>query len=78
MKSIALADILELSVPERLQLIEDIWASITDIPDALEVTEAQRAELERRYEDYKKDPTVGSPRPEVKAKILSRLSGTSQ
>ena len=72
MKPVRLADVLELPVAERLKLVEAIWESITEVPDALELTEAQRAELDRRFDDYEKNPDAGSPWPDVKARILSR------
>ncbi len=71
MKPIRLSDVLELPVEERLELVGDIWDSIAQVPDAVELTEAQRAELDRRLEAYRLDPGAGSPWAEVKARILS-------
>lgn len=71
MKPIRLSDVLELPVSERLALVGDIWDSIAQIPESLELTAAQRAELDRRLEAYRQDPTAGSPWSEVKARILS-------
>jgi putative addiction module component (TIGR02574 family) len=71
MKPIRLSDFLELPVSERLDLVGDIWDSIAQVPDALELTDAQRAELDRRLEAYRRDPKAGSPWLEVKARILS-------
>ena len=72
MKPISMAEVLALPVAERLKLVETIWDSIAEIPDALELTQAQEAELDRRLDAYRKDPTVGSPWSEVKARILKR------
>jgi len=72
MKPISMAEVLALPVAERLKLVETIWDSIAEIPDALELTKAQEAELDRRLDAYRKDPTVGSLWPEVKARILKR------
>jgi putative addiction module component (TIGR02574 family) len=66
-----MSDVLELPVSERLELVGDIWDSIAQAPDAVELTEAQRVELERRLEAYRRDPNAGSPWTEVKARILS-------
>ena len=71
MKPIRLSDVLELPVSERLALVGDIWDSIAQAPEAVELTEEQRAELERRPEAYRRDPGAGSPWAEVKARILS-------
>ena len=48
MKPIRRSDVLELPVSERLELVGDIWDSIAQAPEAVELTEAQRVELERR------------------------------
>lgn len=72
MKAIRLSDVLELPVAERLKLVEAIWDSIADAPEALQLTEAQRAELERRLDDYEKNPEAGSPWSEVKERVLKR------
>jgi putative addiction module component (TIGR02574 family) len=70
MKPIRLSDVLELPVSERLELVGDIWDSIAQTPEAVDLTESQRVELERRLEAYRRDPKAGSPWPEVKARIL--------
>jgi len=38
----------ELSMAEKIQLVQDLWDRIVDEPEAVGVTEAQRKELERR------------------------------
>ena len=68
MKKISATDILELSVPERILLVEDIWDSIVSIPEAVPLTDKQREELDRRLESYHKNPMAGSPWEEVKNK----------
>jgi putative addiction module component (TIGR02574 family) len=64
-----LSDILELSVAERLQLVEEIWDSIADVPEGLDLTEAQKVELDRRLDEYRKDPSIAIPWDVVKAGI---------
>lgn len=70
MSKVSLADVLELSVPERIQLVEDIWDTIATVPQPLPLTELQREELDRRLEEYQKHPEDGSPWEEVKSRIL--------
>ena len=70
MSKFSLADVLELSVPERIQLVEDIWDSIAAVPQSVSLTKAQCEELDRRLEDYRAHPEEGSPWEEVKARIL--------
>lgn len=72
MSKVSLADVLELSVAERIQMVEDIWDSIATIPQPLKLTDAQREELDQRLEDYRQNPDEGSPWEEVKKRILGR------
>ncbi len=55
--SLPALDIAHLSVEERLQLIEDLWASFEQNPAELPVPPAQQAELERRVAAYEQDPS---------------------
>ena len=60
MTKVSLADILELDVSERIQLVEDIWDSIAAEPDSVTLTEAQRVELERRLASHRQSPETAS------------------
>lgn len=68
-KKVSISDVLELTPAERLQLVEEIWDSIASVPESVEVTEAQRQELDRRLEAFRADPTAGDPWEVVKARI---------
>jgi putative addiction module component (TIGR02574 family) len=68
----AAADLLKLSVPERLDLVEDIWNSIAAAPEALELTEEDKRLIDERIEAYHQNPSAGSPWDEVYARIASR------
>lgn len=72
MATISLADILQLSVPERIQLVQDIWDSIAAEPEELPLTDAQRKELDRRLDDLEADPSAGVPWQDVKARLTNR------
>ncbi len=72
MSKVSLADVLELSVAERIQLVGDIWDSIATQLEPLPLTQAQRDELDRRLEDYHQHPEKGSPWEEVKERIAKR------
>jgi len=71
MKNPTLIDIQSLSIPERIQMVEDIWDSIVREPDHIPLTEAQKEELDKRLEAYYKAEQAGSSWIEVKAGILS-------
>ena len=64
--------ILQLSISERLELIENIWNSIADMPDEIELTEAQKQELDYRWELYEQNSEIGSNWEEVKQRIKNR------
>ena len=72
MSTLTKSDFLSLSVPERIILVEDIWDSVSEVPDAVILTEEQKAELECRLEAYHKNPEEGSPWSDVRARIRSR------
>jgi putative addiction module component (TIGR02574 family) len=57
----------ELTAAERIELIELLWESFVEDPDALPVTEQQRAELRRRLAEHERDPDGAKPWSEVRA-----------
>ncbi len=69
MKSITLEDVLRLPVPERIRIVEAIWDSIVDSPEAVALTDEQKAELDRRLEAIEGNPDLGSPWSDVRARI---------
>ncbi|MBW7909036.1 MAG: addiction module protein [Kiritimatiellae bacterium] len=73
MTTLTRADVLNMSVPERIQLVEDIWDSIVEVPEQVELTPAQKAELDRRLEAYHRNPGEGTPWDIVKERIRSKM-----
>lgn len=69
MNSISVADILELPVQERIQLVEMIWESIAAFPHSLDVSPELKAELESRLVDFEQNPQDGYSWDEVKAHL---------
>ena len=70
--AISAADLLDLSVEERINLVGDIWDSIAAVPEQVEISPEVRELLEKRLNDHRKNPKTGSPWEEVKARILAR------
>lgn len=64
--------ILDLSVSERIQLAQDIWDSVAEAPEALALSDEEKAEIERRLEAYHQDPGAGSPWSVVRERIRKR------
>lgn len=62
-------DINELSTEERLDLIEELWDSLSGNPDALALTDAQREELDRRIDEMDRDDALGIPWQDVLKRI---------
>ena len=58
-------ELLNLSVEERIELVEAIWDSIAEHPESLPVTDAQRHELDRRLSEHLTDPSAARPWLEV-------------
>lgn len=65
------AGILELSVAERIQMVEDIWDSSAAVPEAIPLSEDQKKELDRRLETYHLNPDAGSLWIEVRERLRS-------
>lgn len=59
-------DIHDLSQSERILLAEQLWDSIVEDQDSLEVTDAQMELLQQRLAAYKTSPEEGSTWEEVK------------
>jgi putative addiction module component (TIGR02574 family) len=62
----------ELSVEERIELVEAIWDSIAASNAAPPLTEAQKVELDRRLADHEANPDDVIPWEEVKADAIAR------
>jgi len=69
MTTIAKEFVLGLSVPERIQLVEDIWDTIVEVPERIALSKEQKAELDIRLAAYEKDPDDGSSWEEVRERI---------
>ena len=69
MKHELVAEILALPVEERMELVEAIWESISAVPEALPLTDWQKEELDRRLDEFERDPDAGSTLEEVFARI---------
>ena len=72
MKEICATDSLDLSIPERIQLVEDIWDTIAAKADSLELTEEEKKVIDTRLEKYHQNPELGSPWEDVYRRIVSR------
>ena len=72
MKKISATDTLDLSIPERIQLVEDIWDTIAAEADAVELNEEEKRIIDDRLEAYHRDPYAGAPWGDVVKRITSK------
>jgi len=65
-----IAEIRKLPLPERLQLVGEIWNSILEDPSLLPVSEELARELEVRLEAHRDDPDSSKPWDSVDREIF--------
>ena len=63
----------QLTMDERIKLVEDLWDSIAADQSALPVTPEQRTELDRRLNAYAVDKNRGRPAADAVRDIRRRL-----
>ena len=69
-----LAELLELSPAERIQLAEDLWDSVAASPESMPgLTAMQIEEIERRLAEHARNPAAAVPWEEVRVRLWSRL-----
>lgn len=66
---ISVADILELPVQERIQLVEIIWQSIAAVPHAIEISPELKTEPQARLADFEQNPEAGYSWEQVKDQL---------
>jgi putative addiction module component (TIGR02574 family) len=70
--STADADLSKLPLAAKLRLLEDLWDSIASSEEELPVPDWQIDELDRRKDEYLKNPQSGLSWDEVQAKVRQR------
>lgn len=64
--------IFDLSPPEKLQLVEDLWDDLAAVPEDVPVHDWQKEELARRKANLQNNPASGLSWEEVQRQIRSR------
>ena len=62
-------EILKLNIAERIQLVEDIWDSISTTTQKTDLTESQKTELDNRLETFQQNPKSGATWEQVKQRL---------
>jgi len=70
-----ISEVLSMSLSDRIRLAQALWDSLSECPENLPLTEADRLELDRRLDAYYRDPAGGSPWEDVKERIRQRARG---
>jgi putative addiction module component (TIGR02574 family) len=61
-----------LSASEKLTLVAELWEDLASKPEDIPITPQQIAEVDRRLEEYRQNPGLGSSWEEVKARIFGQ------
>ncbi len=73
--SILIEDVEKLPIPERIQLVEDIWDTIAKAASSshgsLKLSKAELMELDRRRDAHQSDPASAIPWEEVRTKLFA-------
>ena len=72
MKHISATDVLELSISERIQLVEDIWDTIACEPEAIALSEEEKRVIDDRLKAYHSNPDLGAPWQDVYKRIVAK------
>ena len=65
--------IFDLSPPEKLQLVEDLWDDLAATPSEIPVYEWQKEELARRKANLMNNPASGLSWGDAQRRVRSRL-----
>ena len=63
-------DFSHLTISERIQLVEDLWDSVSDAPEVLELSSSQRAELDRRLSAHRAEPGKAVPWSDLRRELF--------
>lgn len=62
----------DLSINERITLVQNLWDSLANNPQDIPLTDAQTKLLEQRLHAYENDPFAGESWATVKQRITGR------
>lgn len=69
MRNTPIIDIDRMAPADRLQLIEELWDSLSGAAEAIPLTEAQKSELDRRLDVVDRGDDTGIPWSDVLARL---------
>lgn len=69
----SIQELRQLPIPERIQLVTELWDSIADESPAIDLSAEQIAELDRRLNELEAQPESGTPWHIARERILASL-----
>jgi len=72
MKAADIPEIRNMSISDKLLLVEDLWNEITAKSESLEIPEWHQRELEKSTDEFKRNPRDGSSWEDVQRRILPK------
>ncbi|HKP02150.1 MAG TPA: addiction module protein [Chthoniobacterales bacterium] len=69
----SIEELRQLPIPERIQLVKELWDSIADESPAIDLSAEQIAELDRRLDALAAQPEDGTPWHIARERILASL-----
>jgi len=72
MGEIKIADIKAMTVEQRLDLIEQVWDTLVETPDAIPVPDWHKDALEKRLQAFEENPEAGASWDEVEKRVTRR------
>lgn len=67
-----IGSVFDLTPPEKLQLVEDLWDDLASTPHEIPLHDWQKEELARRKANLQNNPASGLSWEELKRRIRSR------
>jgi putative addiction module component (TIGR02574 family) len=69
----SMKELRHLPIPERIELVKELWDSIAEESPAIDLSKEQVAELDRRLDALEAQPESGTPWHIARERILASL-----
>ncbi|HEX7707608.1 MAG TPA: addiction module protein [Thermoanaerobaculia bacterium] len=69
-RTLSKEEIQEMPVPQRIELIGELWNSVIAAEDALPITDEHRRLLDESIEEYRQNPDAARPWDDVRREVF--------
>jgi putative addiction module component (TIGR02574 family) len=66
----------KLSRAQRIQLVQELWDTIAEEPDDIELTSAEKKLLDERVAADRKNPSAAQPWSTVKRRVMAKVNAS--